>query len=85
MCLAIPGKLLSIQSDSEPVLGTVSFAGIRRQVCLDWVPEVKIGDYVLVHVGFALNIVDEEEALETLRIMKEANLIQEELGDDAAS
>jgi len=85
MCLAIPGKILSIQTDSQPLMGIVSFAGISRPVCLDWVPEVETGDYVLVHVGFALNVVDEAEALETLRIMQEAHLIDEELGADSST
>ena len=77
MCLAVPGKILSIDRSVTPVMGTVSFSGIQKQVCLDWVPEAQEGNYVIVHVGFALNTVDEEEALETLKILKE----MQELGD----
>ncbi len=71
MCLAVPGKLLKIERDSVPVMGTVDFGGIQKRVCLDWMPEAKVGDYVIVHVGFAISTVDEEEALETLKMFKE--------------
>jgi hydrogenase expression/formation protein HypC len=68
MCLAVPGKVLSISGD-EPLMkmGKVSFGGVVKEVSLAYVPEVKIGDYVIVHVGFALSIVDEEAAKETLQ------------------
>jgi hydrogenase expression/formation protein HypC len=62
-------------------MGTVNFSGVQKQICLDWVPDVKEGDYVVVHVGFALNTLDEGEALETLRILKEMNSLDDELGD----
>ena len=69
MCLAIPGKVLEIEGSSSPVMGTVSFGGIKKQVCLEWLPEVKVGEYVIVHVGFAISKLDEQEALETLDIL----------------
>ena len=62
MCLAVPGKVLSINRSVDPAMGRVSFAGVEKEVCLELVPEVKEGDYVVVHVGFALNTVDEAEA-----------------------
>ncbi len=71
MCLAVPGKVLSIDRSVEPMMGVVSFAGVTKEVCLEWVPAVKEGDYVIVHVGFALNTVDEKEALETLSLLRE--------------
>ena len=71
MCLAIPGKVLDIDRSGSPVMGTVSFGGIQKKVCLEWLPEARVGDYVIVHVGFALSTVDEEEALETLKMFKE--------------
>ncbi len=71
MCLAIPGKVLKIHEGSQPSMGTVDFAGIRKDVCLEWLPETKPGDYVIVHVGFAISKVDEQEALETLKLLKE--------------
>jgi len=71
MCLAIPGKVLKIHANSQPVMGTVDFAGIHKDVCLEWLPETQTGDYVIVHVGFAISKVDEQEALETLKMLKE--------------
>jgi hydrogenase expression/formation protein HypC len=71
MCLAIPGKVLEIDRSGSPVMGTVSFGGTQKKVCLEWLPEVRVGDYVIVHVGFALSTVDEQEALETLKMFKE--------------
>ncbi len=82
MCLAVPGKILSIEG-SDPVLrsGRVDFSGIVKQINLAYVPEAKIGDYVLVHVGFAISIVDEQEAqqvFEYLRQMGELAELEEE-------
>jgi hydrogenase expression/formation protein HypC len=71
MCLAIPGKVLSIDRSVTPVMGDVSFGGVKKTVCLEWVPEVQEGQYVVVHVGFAISTMDEEEALETLRLLEE--------------
>jgi hydrogenase expression/formation protein HypC len=71
MCLAIPGKVLTIEGGSEPRMGVVSFGGVEKRVCLEWLPEVVTGDYVIVHVGFALSRLDEEEALETLKLIRE--------------
>ena len=72
MCLAIPGQVLSIAGD-DPLTrqGRVAFAGIVKMVNLAYVPEVKVGDYVLVHAGFAIAIVDETEALKTLAYLAE--------------
>jgi hydrogenase expression/formation protein HypC len=71
MCLAIPGKVLSIDSSVQPTMGVVSFGGIQKRVCLEWVPDVHIDDYVIVHVGFAISKMDEEEAMETLKLIAE--------------
>jgi len=71
MCLAIPGKLIEIDSNATPAMGTVSFGGIKKEVCIELVPEVKIGDYVIVHVGFAISTMDEAEALETLKLFEQ--------------
>jgi hydrogenase expression/formation protein HypC len=81
MCLAVPGKVISIAGE-DPVFrnGRVNFGGIVKDVNLSYVPEVKIGDYVLVHVGFALSVVDEEEAnkvFEYLRGMGELEELKE--------
>jgi len=71
MCLAIPGKVIEIDTMMQPAMGKVSFGGVKKDVCLELVPDVKVGDYVIVHVGFALNILDEEEALETLKLFEQ--------------
>ena len=70
MCLAIPGQIQRIQDD-ELRTGTVSFAGVTKDVCLALVPEASIGDYVIVHVGFALSKVDEQAAKESLSLIEQ--------------
>jgi hydrogenase expression/formation protein HypC len=84
MCLAIPGKVISIEPGSDEIfrIGVVSFDGINRQVNLAMVPEVKVNDYVLVHVGVAIQTLDEEEAMKTLEYLRELNELNEELGPD---
>ncbi len=82
MCLAIPGKVLEIEPDTKPVMAKVSFGGVQKRICLEWLPEVNVGDYVLVHVGFALSKLDESEALETLNLLNELGEAGEELGDE---
>ena len=79
MCLAIPGKVLEIDPSAEPRMGNVDFSGIRKRICLDWVPDVNVGDYVIVHVGFAISKVDEVEAQETIAMLKEMGESRDEL------
>ena len=64
MCLAVPGKLTEITAQADPPMGKVSFGGILKDVCLAYTPEAQVGDYLLVHVGFAISRVDEREAQE---------------------
>lgn len=71
MCLAIPGKLLSIDTSVQPTMGVVSFGGVEKQVCLELLPEATVGEYVIVHVGFAISRMDEHEAMETLKLISE--------------
>jgi hydrogenase expression/formation protein HypC len=71
MCLAVPGKVVEISGEGELRMGRVDFSGVTREACLAYVPEVRVGDYVLVHVGFALARVDEQAAMETLRTLAE--------------
>jgi hydrogenase expression/formation protein HypC len=76
MCLAVPGKILSMSGDYPlNIIGKVSFGGVVKEVNLAYVPEAKIGDYVVVHVGFALNILDEEAALQTLNDLENMELL----------
>jgi hydrogenase expression/formation protein HypC len=78
MCLAIPGKVIEIANDAEGVLmGKTNFGGIVKQVCLTYLPEVKVGDYVLVHVGVAIGKVDEEEAARTYQALEELGQLEE--------
>ena len=81
MCLAIPGKVLSIETEKGMRLARVQFGGITQPACLDFVPEVNPGDYVMVHVGFAISRVDEEEAQRTYRALEEMNALAGELPD----
>jgi hydrogenase expression/formation protein HypC len=83
MCLAVPGKVLSIdKSNPELKMARVDFSGVIREVSVQWLPEVKVGDYVLTHVGMALNILDEKDALETLELLREMGELDAELGED---
>lgn len=77
MCLAIPGKLIEIAEGSEPRMGTVDFRGIRKQICLELTPGVQPGEYVLVHVGFAINKMDEHEANTTFDLIREMEQAEE--------
>jgi hydrogenase expression/formation protein HypC len=78
MCLAVPGKLLSIEGLDETFrTGKVNFGGIIKDVNLAYVPEALVGDYVLVHVGFALTVVDEEEATKVFTYLKEMDELSE--------
>jgi hydrogenase expression/formation protein HypC len=84
MCLAIPGKIESISGD-DPLarMGKINFGGILKEASLAFVPEAKVGDYVIVHVGFALNRVDEEEAHKVFEYLKQTEELSE-LGDGKA-
>jgi len=79
MCLAVPGKIVTILVEEHLGLrrGTVDFGGIRKEVCLDYTPEARIGDYVMVHVGFALSIVKEEEARHVFDALRALDLLED--------
>lgn len=83
MCLAIPGKVLEVDHSVQPVMGKVSFGGIQKRVCLEWIPDVSVGDYVIVHVGFAISKMNEEEAQETLKLIEQLEGALDELTVDA--
>jgi hydrogenase expression/formation protein HypC len=80
MCLAVPGRVESIRDDRGLRMGRVSFAGVVKDVCLAYVPDIAVGDYTLVHVGFALARIDEAAARETLRTLAEIGVLAEETG-----
>jgi len=83
MCLAIPGKVLSVD-EGPGRLARVQFGGITRTASLDLVPEAGLGDYVLVHVGFAISKIDEEEARKTMEALEQLADLQDELGPEPA-
>ena len=85
MCLAIPGKVALIEEKDGIRSGRVQFGGISRQACLDFVPEAKVGDYVMVHVGFAISVVDKEEAERTYALLESMGLLAEELAPEGAA
>jgi hydrogenase expression/formation protein HypC len=82
MCLAIPGKVISIDRSTTPVMGSVDFSGIQRKICLEWLPEIQIGDYVIVHVGFAISKIDEQDAVETLKLFEQMGELPDEPGPE---
>ena len=82
MCLAVPGKILETEERDGNRIAKVKFGGITRQTLLNFVPEAVVGDYVMVHVGFAISRVDEDEAHKTLAVLEELGLVKEELGED---
>jgi len=81
MCLGIPGKILSIYEDHGTKMAEIDFGGVKREVCIEVIPEAKQGDWTIVHAGFALNLLSEDEAQETLDILREMSELadQEEL------
>ena len=71
MCLAIPGKLLEIVDENGLKMGTVDVNGSKTRACLEYVPDIQLGQYTIIHAGFALKIIDEEEAAESLKLWEE--------------
>ncbi|MFJ4557219.1 HypC/HybG/HupF family hydrogenase formation chaperone [Streptomyces massasporeus] len=81
MCLAVPGKVVAIDDSAEPLTGLIDFGGVQKKACLEYVSDVQVGEYVIVHVGFALQRLDEESALASLKLFEELGLLEEEFGD----
>jgi hydrogenase expression/formation protein HypC len=82
MCLAVPGKIVEIYSAGGLRMGKVDFGGATREACLETLPEAKIGDYTIVHAGFALNLLSEEEAQASLAALRELADIEDEIGPE---
>mgnify|MGYP000654453859 CR=1 FL=1 len=78
MCLGIPGKIIEDYEADGLRMGKVDFGGVVREVCLDYVPEARVGEYVIVHVGFAISVVSEKEARETLKLLEEISSFDDE-------
>jgi len=90
MCLAVPAQVESIHEENGTRMGRVSFGGVVKEVCLAYLPDIAVGDYTIVHVGFAISRIDEASAQETLRTFAELELLEEGLaelreGDEAAA
>jgi hydrogenase expression/formation protein HypC len=81
MCLAVPGKITSIEDRDGTLMSTVDFGGIKKDVCLQYIPDAEVGEYVVVHVGFALQRLDEESAIRTLAEFEHLGVLKEEFGD----
>lgn len=81
MCLAVPGKVVEIWGQDATRMATVDFGGVQKTVCLEFVPDLDIGDYTVVHVGFALQRLDEQSALDTLALFRELGDLEQEFGD----
>lgn len=82
MCLGIPGKIIDIYDSNGLTMGKIDFNGLTREACLSYVPEAKVGDYTLIHVGFALNLLSEAEAEETLQLIREISKIDQEVYEE---
>jgi len=80
MCLGVPGKITEIYEQNGMKMGKIDFGGVTREACLDFVPEAKIDDYTVIHVGFAISLLSEEEAHKTLEMLREIDALGDELG-----
>jgi len=80
MCLAVPGQIVEIREDRGTRMATIDFDGIRKEICLAYLPDIDVGDYAIVHVGFAISKIDEVSALETLAMFQELGVLEDELG-----
>ncbi len=82
MCLGVPGKIIEVYETNELKMGKIDFGGVIRESCLEYVPEANVGEYVIVHVGFAISLLSEKEANETLELLREIINIEEEIGPE---
>lgn len=80
MCLAVPGKIVEIFEHEGMQMAKVDFGGVFREACLEYVPEAKVGEYCVIHVGFAISLLSESDALETLDLLRQISNIEEEIG-----
>lgn len=81
MCLAVPGRIVSIEDRDGTLMSVVDFGGIKKDVCLEYIPDAEVGQYVVVHVGFALQRLDEESAMRTLAEFEHLGVLKEEFSD----
>ncbi len=81
MCLAVPGKVVEIREEDGTRMGQVDFGGVLKDVCLEYLPDLQVGEYTIVHVGFALQRLDEESAMQSLALFRKLGALEEEFGD----
>jgi hydrogenase expression/formation protein HypC len=84
MCLAVPGRVDALEERDGTLMAEVDFGGVRKDVCCEYVPDIGLGDYVIVHVGFAIQRLDEASALATLAEFESMGILEEEFGDQVA-
>jgi hydrogenase expression/formation protein HypC len=79
MCLGIPGKVIEIYQQEEMKMGKVDFGGVVKETCLEFLPDIQVGDYTIIHVGFGISQLDEEEAQRTMEMLREMEMLADEL------
>jgi hydrogenase expression/formation protein HypC len=75
MCLGIPGKVIALYQANGMKMAKIDFGGVIKEACMEYLPEVKVGDYTIIHVGFGLSVLDEQEAKETLDLLKQIDML----------
>ncbi|MCC6986055.1 MAG: HypC/HybG/HupF family hydrogenase formation chaperone [Anaerolineales bacterium] len=84
MCLGVPGKIVEVYESNGLQMAKVDFGGIFREACLSYVPEAKVGEYCIIHVGFAISLLSEKDAMETLELLRQMGSLEEELGKETS-
>lgn len=79
MCLGVPGKVIELHQTNGMKMGKVDFGGVVREACLEYLPDIQVGDYTIVHVGFGISRLDEKEARETLELLQQMDMLSSEL------
>jgi hydrogenase expression/formation protein HypC len=79
MCLGIPGKVVEIYQVDDMKMGKVDFGGVIKEACLEFIPDIQVGEYTIIHVGFGISKLDEEEAQRTLEMLREMEMMADEL------
>jgi hydrogenase expression/formation protein HypC len=79
MCLAVPGQIVDVRDERGTPMATIDFDGITKEICLAYLPDIEVGDYAIVHVGFAISKIDEASALETLQMFRDLGILENEL------
>lgn len=85
MCLSVPGQVLEIIDEDGFKMGKLDFSGITKKICLQYIPDIQVGEYALVHVGFAISKINEKEAAKTLKLLRELGQMQDESGEESPS